>query len=428
MEDPLNKAPEVDKALVNPLDQNNQQAAAESSIIKNIVSSETSLGEASILGAAPELDTSLLEEFAPKKSMLLFILKGFFAFLVIGSIASVLFFNSQLTSNFDFINTKLGIPSVIKDLTSTNAEVIGLQTDINLFRYLQIKSFLDKFSYDGDSFIRNFETSQSQTVSSGEQAQAKTELEGLRNQLSESFSAAKELLSKDTYVPIIDKEYADDVLVQLLFQEKLKTKLLDKATTLTDGQDTQTRRDYKNYMNAANFVGNAALKSLMIQKDFPSLSDLEIYELIKQVDSIIVNEMSTIQKIKNQRIKWSDIINEIELKTKAIDSHYSKDYYETVGGIRYTSFDFDTNNRKISIIGETKTINTATFTMIADLIDKLNGSEFFENGEMRSFSKSGSLSEGYTGSLKLTLDLQQNVLVTDKSTSDITETPDFLNN
>lgn len=428
MEDPLNKAPEVDKALVNPLDQNNQQAAAESSIIKNIVSSETSTGEASILGAAPELDTSLLEEFAPKKSMLLFILKGFFAFLVIGSIASILFFNSQLTSNFDFINTKLGIPSVINDLTSTNAEVIGLQTDINLFRYLQIKSFLDKFSYDGDSFIRNFETSQSQTVSSGEQAQAKTELEGLRNQLSESFSAAKELLSKDTYVPIIDKEYADDVLVQLLFQEKLKTKLLDKATTLTDGQDTQTRRDYKNYMNAANFVGNAALKSLMIQKDFPSLSDLEVYELIKQVDSIIVNEMSTIQKIKNQRIKWSDIINEIELKTKAIDSHYSKDYYETVGGIRYTSFDFDTNNRKISIIGETKTINTATFTMIADLIDKLNGSEFFENGEMRSFSKSGSLSEGYTGSLKLTLDLQQNVLVTDKSTSDITETPDFLNN
>lgn len=428
MEDPLNKAPEVDKALVNPLDQNNQQAAAESSIIKNIVSSETSTGEASILGAAPELDTSLLEEFAPKKSMLLFILKGFFVFLVIGSIASVLFFNSQLTSNFDFINTKLGIPSVINNLTSTNAEVIGLQTDINLFRYLQIKSFLDKFSYDGDSFIRNFETSQSQTVSSGEQAQAKTELEGLRNQLSESFSAAKELLSKDTYVPIIDKEYADDVLVQLLFQEKLKTKLLAKATTLTDGQDTQTRRDYKNYMNAANFVGNAALKSLMIQKDFPSLSDLEVYELIKQVDSIIVNEMSTIQKIKNQRIKWSDIINEIELKTKAIDSHYSKDYYETVGGIRYTSFDFDTNNRKISIIGETKTINTATFTMIADLIDKLNGSEFFENGEMRSFSKSGSLSEGYTGSLKLTLDLQQNVLVTDKSTSDITETPDFLNN
>ena len=111
------------------------------------------------------------------------------------------------------------------------------------------------------------------------------------------------------------------------------------------------------------------------------------------------------EEIKEGRIQWSDMMNEIELRTIAVDNHYSEDFYNELGGIRCNSYDFDSVNRKITVVGETKRFDTRNFSMIADLIDELNRSPILDNGEMRSFSKSGSFDDGYTATLKLTLDI-----------------------
>lgn len=408
-----NKAPVVDANLVNPLDVRNiQQTSDGSSIIKSIVSTETSKGPENILGEAPKMDTSLLKDFVPKKSIFLFALKIIFTILVFLSIAAILFFTSQLTSRLDFFTDSVKIPSAVKSLASTNSEVVSLQTDTNVYKYLQIKSLLDKFSYDGDAYIRNYDVSLSQTATDSDRSAASGRLENIRAALRTSFLAAKELAAEPIYVPIIDLQYTDDSSLMLFFRERLQTKLAEKAGVLNNGENAESRRDYRNYVNAGTLVNNPKLVSLLVQSDFDAMTEAELYNLVKNVNTLVVNDMSIIQQIKNERIKWSDIINEIELRTKTIDAHYSKNYYETVGGIRYTSFDFDSENKRISIIGETKTINTATFTMIADLIDELNRSSLFKDGEMRSFSKSGSLTEGYSGSLRLSLNLEDNIIVT----------------
>ncbi|MEK7126606.1 MAG: hypothetical protein AAB848_00720, partial [Patescibacteria group bacterium] len=119
---------------------------AESDIIKNIVSTKTGGAEKSILGEAPTLDTSLIRNLTPPRSLLLVILRVFFGLILLTGISSFLFFTSQLTSDLDFATSRLKVQNVSEDLASTNAGIISLQTDLNFYRYLQLNAFFDIFS------------------------------------------------------------------------------------------------------------------------------------------------------------------------------------------------------------------------------------------------------------------------------------------
>ncbi len=396
----------TDQATTLTADQNKAPQAGESDLLRNIVSTETGDADKAILGEAPELDTSLLQDIGPQKSVLLLTLKILFSLLFIASIASVVFFTSQLTNIFDFATARFNLPNISQELASSNSEIISLQTDLNLNRYLQIKAAFDKFSYDGDEFIQSYEIFNSQTSSAQEKDQASDGLTDIKKDLKESLLTIQTKISGKFLAPLIDVNFSENAQLQSLYEEKLRNALNEKISSLSSSTDSQTKRDVRNYQQILKLIGNTELKNLITQADFDALKDEEIYNFIKQVNSLIVNDLSVIHAIKNKRIKWSDVIDEIDLRTMAVDSHFDDNFYDDLGGIRYTSYDFDTSARKISISGETKTIDTTNFTTIVNLIDELNQSKFFQSAEMRSFSKSGSLDDGYTATLKLTFDLK----------------------
>ena len=422
------KMPQADPSLLNPLDSTSAQPGNDGSdLLKSIVQTETGEAEKSILGEAPELDMSLLRDMTPKKSVFLLVLKILFGILLVSGLAAFLFFTSQLTKTFDFISSKIGVPNISQDLASSNSEIINLQTDLNFNRYLQIKAQLDKFSFEGDSYLKNFTVSNSQTASDSEKKKAKKEVAKIRKDLKASFDKAKERYVLTFSSPIIDQEFQDTAKLDSMYQEKLTTLLNEKAATIANNTDAQSKSDNKNYIQTLKLVGNVELKNLMVQTDFDKLSEAQLADLVSKINGLIVNDLSIIQQIKSKRIKWSDIINEITLRTIAVDSHYSEKLYEDYGGIRYTSYDFDSEARTIAIIGEIKRFGNAdNFTMIADLVDELNQSKLFKNGEMRSFSKSGSAEDGYTATLKLSLDLRDEVEIVDGS-AQIDKAPEFLN-
>lgn len=416
-----NKAPKVDETLlVNPLDAPlNKKKEDPSGLIKGIVSTETAEGVDNILDAAPEVDTSLLQDIEPQKSILLMILQILFVILVVGGLASLVFFTSQLTNRFDFITSRLGVPNISKELTSTNSEILTLQSDLNFYRYLQVKAYLSEFSFYGDTFIQSYEVANSQTATSKQKANAEDEMEALRNNIREAFLTAEEKYLLQFDAPLFSQEEAGALEITAQFANKLTTILSEKSAELATNFDESAQRDFKNYTHTMNLIGNAELKKLMLATDFDNLSNEELYGLIKSVNSLILNDLSIIQEIKDQRVKWSDIINEIELRTIDADRFYNQGTYNQLGGIRYTSYDFDSESRSIDIAGETLLFDTKNFTLISNLIDKLNDSPFFENAEMRSFNKSGSLDAGYTSSLKLSLDLQEGDLSENDKSIDI---------
>lgn len=383
----------------------------ESDIIKNIVATETGEGTGNILEAAPEFDRSLLEEVAPPKSVTLVIFKSLFGLLVLAGLASLAFFSSQLTNKLDFITARFGLTNISEKITAGNAEILSLQTDFNFYNYLQAKAYLDQFSFEGDAYINNYQIAKSQTASNAEKNAALSKMKALTPKLKQLFLAASDKYSQNFTAPLVDSKN-DKLMTDSIFEEQLRNKLNQKAGSLANSGDLQAKRDNKNYQQTINLIGQTNLKNLLVSTDFDALTDEDVYNLIKQLNALIVNDMNTIQQIKEKRVKWSDIMNEIDVRTAEVDSHYSENFYEDLGGIRYTSYDFDTASRQISIIGETKRVDTMNFTMIADLIDELNRSQLFANGEMRSFSKNGSIEDGYTATLKLSLDLEEEIEIT----------------
>lgn len=405
--------PEENKQNRNPLDNpGTANKSDDSDFIKNLVS-ESGAKNQNILEAAPEVDQSLIEEVAPPASVLVVLLKAAFGLLVIGGIASFGFFALQLTDYLQVINQRLDIPNIAADLSAKNQEIVSIQTNINFYRYLQAKAYLDKFSYDADSYIQNYEIYNSLTSSKADRDKAKQAMADSRPLLKESFLAARgKLILPLSHSLVVNNvsdssdPFAISVSPDQQFIDGTVGKLRSKADELANSTDAAAKLDYKNYLYAANLVGNNALRQIVAAIDFDKLSDEELYDAIRLVDLLAVNDFSIIQKIKEFRVKWSDIIHEIDLRTIIADENYTKDNYDSYGGIRYTSYSFDTDSRQISVVGETRKNDTTTFTTISNLIDSLNKSELFEGAEMRSFSKSGSDLEGYTSSLRISFYLK----------------------
>ncbi len=388
---------------INPLDIKDTKAD-DSALVSSIVSTETATGEENILGIAPEIDQSLLQGMEPPKSILLLILKITASFLVVAGIGSFLFFSTQLTKSLESITNNLDIPNVSQDLAVTNAEIIKLQTNINLHRYLQIKGYLDIFSYSGDSYLQNYDVSVSQTSTKSEKRESLEQMTELKENIKVAINNSRELYIKNISVDLTN-EGGD---LETMFRDKLTTVLSKKAQSLAENEETEALREFKTYTQTIALVNNTELKNLIINSDFDAMSDEDVYVFVKDMNSLLTSNLTSIQNIKEKRIKWSDIMDEIDLRTIAVDGYYTDDYYNELGGIRYTSYDFDSVNRRISIVGETKRFDTTNFTMIANLIDEFNDSDTFEGADMNSFNKSGSLTDGYTAILKLSLNLANN--------------------
>lgn len=403
-----NKAPQADNSLINPLDVQKSGVAegTQNEVIKGIVDAGTAGPQEKLLDAAPEIDMSLLENATVQKSPILMILKWSSGFLVFLLFASFIFFNSQLSTRLDVVTSAVNLPNLSQNLESSTAEVIKLKTDENFYRFLQLKAYLDLFSFDGDAFIRNYDSIIGKSTSEAQRQVAKEDIEDVKRSLAQSFEKAREKIKVDISAPLASNKSRKDL--EDLFLKSLQDELKAKSKDLKKNKSEGAQIESKNLTHISKLVGNKKLKSLLLKTDFASLSDEEIYALVKDMNKLVVNDLSTIQKIKEERVKWSEIINQIELSTVAVDSYYNqKSRYDIVGGIRYTSYDFDTNEKRVTISGETKRIDNQNFSMIARLIDEFNNSDLFENAEMKTFNKSGTFLEGYTANLKLSFDLDQ---------------------
>ncbi|PIQ79742.1 hypothetical protein COV81_00930 [Candidatus Peregrinibacteria bacterium CG11_big_fil_rev_8_21_14_0_20_41_10] len=89
-------------------------------------------------------------------------------------------------------------------------------------------------------------------------------------------------------------------------------------------------------------------------------------------------------KVNKDRMLWSQIIANIEAKTREIDPFFGNPANEF---ITYSNYNFDSRTNKITLTGQIKTEDNKTFTRIADLIDIIEADPHFQNVDHRSFTK-----------------------------------------
>ena len=399
---------------------------AYSSLLDSTIESQTNPDDKRILDEAPEFDESLLESIEPPKSIPLYVLKGLFAFFVALGLITVIFFTSQLSNRLDFATNALEIPSMLSELNETNEDVKDLRTELNVYRYLQGKFSLNQISYYGDEYLRNYYIKWNTTMSQTDKVEAVENMAAFREDIEVAFNSAAENLTHGLGEILLDLSVEENSEFEEIFSALLSESLDEKADGLADSEVVSDKKDYKLYKQTLQLVGNTELISLLNNTDVAALTDHEMIELIKSLNTLVENESSLIQRIKDERISWSDIINQIELETSYVDQYFSAGYFDALGGIQYTSYDFDAATNEVMITGVTKRYDTTNFTMITNLIDKLNESPYFTGVEMSSFTKSGTPGDGYTSTLRLKVGLQEENLEELGDQIDPDALPDFL--
>lgn len=350
--------------------------------------------EEKILGPIPELDKKIVGAFDPTKRNLK-IAKFFFYFVITLSILSIGFFYAELNPNFDLLAGLRG-PNTAQQLDNSKQDILTLQTSINQKNYVLMASYLQELSYLSDSYS----VSRSAAVPDDE-------LATIQDQILTAYVNAQAKFREPIKVGKIDEQE---------FNEALKAELKKEIQVLQKEEPTQNiLQEISTYSAALQLVNNKNLSAFFskstddITMDLPQ-DDSKLLALTQESLDILKNNFTDISNLKAHRVRWAVILDEIERITKSIDTLYNTGFFEELGGIKYSAFDFDSQTNQIILIGQAKRDDGTTFTLIANLIDALEQSQLFYNVDNRSFPKSGSEEKGYVSSFRIELNLDEDYL------------------
>lgn len=441
-----------DPFLKNLFSDNKEKKAGDSLILQSLIKSEEESVEKkkSILGELPKIDTSLFidQEFQLKKR--LSYAKIGFASLISFGFALYVFFYTQLNPTFELF----GPPNIGKTLMTVNDQLKSFQTDVNLARYSTAKKLLDQFFYNANEYLMKYEAWKSAPES--KKAELLTALDATRADVIGPFDSAREKLSKDKFVALyremdlvpnradLTEDVAKQEEIKLAteeFEGFLKQHIQEKKNAALErikGVNTGTGTNFASQNSAdaselrelnelLQIVGNKPLQTL-IASNLDKMTHEQLRKFILQISGKYHHRLAFIFQIKDSRIPWFDIINEIYDRTGAIDKgRFKAKLYDDIGGIRYTGFDFAGESGRITISGSVKDFNGVNFTIMAGLIDELESSRQFKDVEMRSFSKNFSEKDGFEGTFKIDLSIQKydDIDMRDKGI-DINKLPDLF--
>lgn len=267
-----------------------------------------------------------------------------------------------------------GSQNTTQKYTAAKEEVIQVEADLILTNILTARLYLDEISVEIDNYFSNKKSKDNAKLNT-----AKTNIKNLLEKIKTKFPSS---LSDQ------DKEKT----LEILRNKKDSTK--------------ENQEESKNIQNVIKLMQNAELQGLILGADIKKLENEEFEKFLTDLRNKDKNELSVIASLQTKRINWAEVMQEIENITREVDNVFGKGLFEEIGGVTYTGYSFDALSGKITVTGSTKTMDSRTFTLIANLIDAFEKSEKFKNVDKRSFAKSQS-DEGFNATLKLDFELEK---------------------
>ena len=386
-----------------------EEKKEEKGLMESVIKTKETGKKRAILGPAPEAPKRVIIDRSAYLKKRVGLLRNLLTLLIIAFLGLAAYFYIELTPTFDLLNSVLG-PSSSQQVEIVNDQVKNLQTNINEYGYFAVKNHLDHASYLGDEFLQALSEFEKASEGSAEAVARQQQLNDLKSRLQIHFDSAREIVRlPDWDIVAYHEEPLPQEEIKFEFDTLLRESLAAQKEDILHAAPTETgEARIEDIEELMPLIGNRALiNTLKRTTDFNALSNENIAQILEEVNNLTRNEIAIIQTIKENRIKWSEVITNIENVTRTVDLYYDQGFFEEIGGISYSSYDFDTVNNRVVITGQTKKYDATNFSQIAELIEALEQSKYFKDVSMRSFTKSGDEEAGYLGTLKLELALQK---------------------
>ncbi len=284
----------------------------------------------------------------------------------------------------------------------------------------------NNFSYQADRFFGNMIRSQDPNITAQDKAVALANIEAAKKTLPSLLADIRANLTApfvaQTFQSLAEPTQTDDEKLTQAEEDLRASIQQDKSAIGPKPTSTDDIQTGKLLDNTLKLVGNRQLintiQSISLDDFKKSLEDFQatnnqqnethLRDLIGKILSSTNSELATIADVKHTRILWSTILKRIDGVTAEVYAAYNPPIAQD--SIRYTGYDFDTATNKIVLSGATKTTSGANFTLMSDLMARLEQSPYFQNIEMRSFSKNKqgdgtTTAAGYSANFKIDLKL-----------------------
>lgn len=313
---------------------------------------------------------------------------------------------SYLTMGASFNPMGINIKVESADMAESLKEA---QAELNMDNYIIAYEYLDSFSFIADSYMNKKNQYESAYTTSSEKISLESEIDNLYDDLKLALSMAQDKLQKNSYPPGIEFLADDTLATEYLFK--------DATIAYMEGKIAESG-DVGISGALALFKNGIFVKEVIAIDTSSELSEETIETLVSELSSITEDNFTIISKIKSERQEWSAIITEIDEITKEVDPLYNS---AIESDIFYLSYNFDSKNKTISLDGMTRTEDTRSFTLIANLLDALEESVLFMDVIERSFDKSSANEDGYEAQFVMEFSIQEGEDSRDEKTSIISE-------
>lgn len=378
-----------------------------------------------ILGSSPSLQKALEQEKELKLKRKLRVSQVLFMLVFVAAGGVAAYFYSELSPTFNFFG-----PNTTSRLSGVNRNLAGKMKEINRDRILAAQVHLNSFSVAADTYLDLTLKLTNPNLSAAEKQALTIESEDAASRMPTLIKDTRDLLNKEMFVRVTpslaDGELTDDVLktnamsdVTAALNEKRNALLADTAS-----RETVTPQ-VRLIDNALKLVGNKdllgkltavdtdafdkELKDYMV--DLDALKRQKLQSEIAAVLSTTSSDIATIGAIKNQRIDWLKLMDEVQTEAEKVDPNFTLADPINMNspnreGINITGFDFDRASQRISLTGSYRTADSTNFSKISELINTFEESPYFKNIDMRSFVKSGTKKTGFMANFRFDLTLE----------------------
>lgn len=234
---------------------------------------------------------------------------------------------------------------------------------------------LDEYSGLADKYFYNLTQSSSEFVSSNKRASIKEENAKIKMDMIAQLEELKKTLKEESSQDY--KKAATDAMQAKIDELSKKSKLSDDYALIQEKQDYET---------AKRLLQSKDYRQTILKLDLEKASDDELKKVWKTFNNEINQSvLSIVSAIRESRVQWSTIFGELESVIKTVDPLFNTEF---TGSFSINDVSLNKASNSVTVSGTALTDDTKTFTLVANLLDALEKSEFFEKTEDRSFSKS----------------------------------------
>lgn len=296
------------------------------------------------------------------------------------------FFYTQNNANFSLF----GVNPAAREAVAQE-QVTQLEAEIQVQHHLASILMLDQYSNLADEYFYNLDQAEASTTSQNKKTEYRTAAAEIKPQMITLLESVQSHLSDELSPDALNA--AKTVVDELVAELGTKKGEVNEQTLLQDIQDLQSTK---------RLMQSKAFKNEIARLNLDDVSDEAMRSVFEEYGEVNTSVSALISRIKNDRMDWSVYIEAIEDLTKEVDPLFGTEF---ASNIQLKDVRFNAEGT-ISVSGSSLTEDTKNFTLVSNLIDAYEASELFENVEERSYSKSSSNEEAYTGNFRISMTLE----------------------